>query len=431
MNMMVPTKSLLVGAALAVLGASASAQVTVKTNKHFRRAGGAKQATLDLGTGTYTRGPAVNNRGGTTIADFTNIDAFDGAGFGWLVTETGGGVCKWFSSGSKGTQPGQTPANNSDMVSDVVFFYCSTALDTLSGGIGGSASLEFYEGYTVTGGRPTTFVVSIGMSQMPANTVDGDPTVITGAGCWGLRIEFQPMITTFQDQTFHGYSWQFDDEGTVSGLAKTFPFLSCIVSCSGLNILTKGTAGGIGGPIGAGEDGQGMIDVIDQFCTAPVTAASFSFGTTATPWAPTTRVSVNMRINEAIDAATTNLNYNATLTPNGDTLSANKATVGARWTLTITRSPVTVAGAFVVNVKRGRFPGNGGNPTPPVTGRVLIAGAPLTSLPSTPHNGTTGSVGQDVPLNFNFCGLHFAAQARTTGGGIKLSSGVEGTVGTF
>lgn len=428
--MMVP-KSLLVGVALAVLGASASAQVTVKTNKHFRRAGGAKQATLDLGTGTYTRGPAVNNRGGTTIADFTNIDAFDGAGFGWLVSETGGGVCTWFSAGSKGTQPGQTPNNNSDMVSDVVFFYCSVAGDVNSGGVGGSATLEFYEGYTVTGGRATTFVVSIGMTQMPANTVDHDFTAPNpGAGCFGLRIEFQPMINTFQDQAFHGYSYTFEDNGT-DNVAKTFPFISCIVSCSGLNILTKGTAGGVGGPLGIGEDGQGMIDVIDQFCTAPVTAQSFSFGTTATPWAPTTRVSVNMRINEAVDAATTNLNYNATLTPNGDTLSANKATVGARWTLTITRSPVTVAGAFVVNVRRGRFPGNGGNPTPPVTGRVLIAGAPLTSLPSTPHNGTTGSVGQDVPKNFNFCGLHFAAQARATGGGIKLSSGVEGTVGTF
>jgi hypothetical protein len=428
--MMVPKKSLiLAGAALAVLGASASAQ-SIKTNKQYRRAGGAREATLDLSTGTYTRGPAVNNRGGVTIADFTNIDAFDGAGFGWLVLETGGGVCRWFSAGAKGTGPNQT-SNASDMMSDFVFFYCTSAADVNSGGLGGSVTIGFYEGYTVTGGAPTTTVVTVGISQMPGNTVDGDPTVISGAGCFGLRVTFDPMITTFQDQTFIGYSWQFDDLGSVSGLAKTFPFLSCVVSCSGLNILTKGTAGGVGGPLGLGEDGQGMIDVIDQFCTNPVRAASFSFGTTATQWAPTTRVSVNMRINEAADLATTNVNYNATLTPNGDTLSASKATLGQTWTVTLTRSPVTVAGVFIVNVKKGRFPGNGGNPTPPVQGRVLIAGVPLTGLPSTPHNGTTGTVAQSVPLTFAFCGLHLAAQARSTGGGIKLSSGVEGTVGTF
>jgi hypothetical protein len=422
---MVRRKSrILAGVALTVLATHAGAQ-SVNKHKQYSRAGGAQEVTLDLGTGTYTRGPTAGDRGGTTIADFTNVDAFDSAAFGWLVLETGGGVCRWFSAGAKGTGPNQT-SNASDMMSDFVFFYCTSAADVNSGGVGGSATIGFYEGYTVGGGAPTTTVVVVGLTQMPGATVDGG-----NPGCFGIRAQFDPMITTFQDQTFIGYSWQFDDVNPLTALAKTNPFLACIVSCSGLNILTKGTAGGVGGPLGLGEDGQGMIDVIDQFCTNPVRAQSFSFGTTATPWAPTTRTSINMRINEAVDLATTNVNYNATSTPNGDTLSATKATLGQRWTVTLTRSPVTVAGVFIVNVKKGRFPGNGGNPTPPVQGRVLIAGVPLTSLPSTPHNGTTGVIAQDVPLTFAFCGLHLAAQARSTGGGIKLSSGVEGTVGTF
>jgi hypothetical protein len=160
--MMVPTKSLvLAGAALALLGASASGQT--QRNKLFRRASAPRQATLDLGTGTYTRGPVVNNRGGTTVTDLTNIDIFDGSGFGWVTTDTGGGACTWFQMASKGLGVNQGigggghqhgPPPGSDLMSDILFFYCSGALDVASGGVGGNVELGFYEGYTIFVARP-------------------------------------------------------------------------------------------------------------------------------------------------------------------------------------------------------------------------------------------------------------------------------------
>lgn len=427
--MMVPKKSLiLAGAALAVLGATAGAQ-SQKT-KLFKRAGASvRQATLDLGTGTYTRGPAVHNRGGTTVADFQNLDAFDGSGFGWLSVDTGAGSCRWFSSASKGAAANQS-TNASDLMTDIVFFYCSNALDVNSGGAGGSVTLGFYEGYTVFGGAPTTAAAVVALTGMPANTSNGS-FFSAGAGCFGLRVIF-PTMVAFADNAFMGYSWKYDDVGTDGTLGNTYPFISCVVSCSGINIASKGTAGGQGfaGDLGLGEDGQGMLDVFDQFCTAPAVSATFTFGTTAPPFAPTTRVSVNMQVQEAGDFATTNSNYNATNTPNADTLSSSKAILGSTWTATLTRAVPSGAGSLLITVKTNRSLPNGSNPTPPVTGRVLVAGTTLSSITGA-HNGTTGSVSAQIPLVFAFCGFHFAAQCRTSGGGFKLSSGVDGTIGTF
>jgi hypothetical protein len=433
--MMVPKKSLiLAGAALAVLGASAGAQ-SQKT-KLFKRAGGSvKQATLDLGTGTYTRGPSVNQRGGFTVADFQNLDAFDGSGFGWLSVDTGGGSCRWFSNAAKGAAANQS-TNASDLMTDLVFFYCSNALDVASGGAGGSVTLGFYEGYTVFGGAPTTAAAVVALTGMPANTSQGS-FFTAGAGCYGLRVIF-PTLVAFADNVFMGYGWQYDDTGTDGTLGNTYPFISCVVSCSGMNIQ-NGSAGGVGGnPLGLGEDGQGMLDVIDQFCTVPVAQATFTFGTVGAPFAPTTRTSVNMQVQEAGDLATTNVNYNASATPNTDLLSATKATIGTTWTATFSRIPATGAGNFRVTVKTNKHPlANGGAATPPTTGRVLTAGTFLATVPAAgfaAHNGTTGSTSTGVPLDFAFCGLHFAAQARATTGPIgtpRLSSGVEGTIGTF
>jgi len=72
----------------------------------------------------------------------------------------------------------------------------------------------------------------------------------------------------------------------------------------------------------------------------------------------------------------------------------------------------------------------GGNPP---FGRILIAGPLLTTLVAA-HDGSSGTIAVGVPLELAYCGLHLAAQARGTGGGIanvRLSSAVEGTIGTF
>ncbi len=420
---------ILASAALAILGASAGAQ-SQKT-KLFKRAGGSvKQATLDLGTGTYTRGPLVNQRGSFTVADFQNLDALDGSGFGWLSVDTGGGSCRWFSNAAKGAAANQS-TNASDLITDVAFFYCSNALDPVSGGAGGTIRLGFYEGYTVFGGAPTTAAATMFIPEMPANTSQGS-FFSAGAGCYRLRV-LLPTLMAFADNAFMGYSWQFEDLGTDGTLGNTYPFISCVVSCSGLNIQ-NGSAGGVGGnSLGLGEDGQGMLDVIDQFCTTPAAQATFTFGTVGTPFAPMTRTSVNMEVHEAGDLVTTNVNYNATLTPNTDFLSATKATLGTIWTATFSRVPATGAGNFRVTLYASRHPlANGGPASPPTTGRVLAV-SPFATL-SASHNGSTGTTSIAVPLDFAYCGLHFAAQARATTGLIgspRLSSAVEGTIGTF
>ena len=109
--MMVPKKSLiLAGAALALFGASTSAQsqsgkVFARYNKPL------KSVSLDLATGTITRGPAVNNKGATTTVDFNNNDLG-----GFVGVDTGNCFCEWFDSGVKGFN-----GNNSDLMNNIVF----------------------------------------------------------------------------------------------------------------------------------------------------------------------------------------------------------------------------------------------------------------------------------------------------------------------
>jgi hypothetical protein len=409
---MVPKKSLiLAGAALAMLG-SASAQ-SVSTGKAFSRVNKPlKSASLDLATGTITRGPVSNNRGGSTVADFQNLDLN-----GFIGVDTGGGACKWFTSGLKGSGSNQS-TNASDLMNNIVFAYCSSALDVNSGGVGGTATLGFYEGYTIFGGAPSTAVAVFTLSGLPANTASS--SFQTGRNCYLLTVNFGNLVA-FRDSGLGshqgiGYSWTFDDLGTDGTWAATYPFFACMTSCSG-------TVGGI--------DGQGMTDALDQYC--PPGAAvpfTFTFGTTNPAWTPQTWTIQSMQIQEAADRLTTNVNYNATNTPNADTLTATAATIGTTWTATWTRSPATATGSLTVRVRPNKSLPNGSNPTAPVTGRVLISG-PLLSQFSSTHNGSTGAVGSAIPLQLGFCGIHFAAQATAGGSGLKLSSAVEGTTGTF
>jgi hypothetical protein len=410
--MMVPKKSLiLAGAALAMLGASSSAQSTA-TGKAFTRMNKPlKSASLDLATGTITRGSVSNNRGGSTIADFQNLD-FNG----FVGVDTGGGACKWTTAGLKGSGSNQS-TNASDLMNNIVFAYCFAAKDVNSGGPGGSVSLGFYEGYTLFGGAPTTAVAVFSLTGLPGNTASS--SFLGGAGCFLLTVNFANLIP-FRDSGLGshqgiGYSWTFDDLGTDGVWAATYPFFACMTSCSGV-------VGGI--------DGQGQTDALDQYC--PPGAAvpnTFTFGTTNPAWTPQTWTIQSMQIQEASTRVTTNVFYNATVTPNADTLTATAAVIGTTWTATITKAVASAPAGFTVRIRANRSLPNGTPASPPATGRVLIAG-PLLAQVGGSHNGTTGSVSSGIPLQLGFCGVHFAAQSTTLGGGIRLSSGVEGTTGT-
>lgn len=105
---------------------------------------------LDLGTGVVTRGPAPKNRAAATVADFTNVDLG-----GFVGVDSGNGFCEWFDAGVKGFQ-----GNGSDLMSSILFAYCTSSLAPSSGGPGGTTKLGFYEGYTWGGGAPTTTVAA-------------------------------------------------------------------------------------------------------------------------------------------------------------------------------------------------------------------------------------------------------------------------------
>ena len=474
-----PTKSLvLAGALLASLGASASGQSP--SHKLFRRVSTPRQATLDLATGTYTRGPVVGDRGPTTVSDLTNTDIFDGSGFGWVSVDTGGGSCTWFQMASKGMGTNQgvgvplgpgtgtnylhAPPPGSDLISNILFSYCSGALDVASGGVGGNVEIGLYEGYTVFGGAPTTTVAIVNLTGMPGNTAPGG--FFGGTRCYALNVVYSPMVP-FADSLFIGYSWHFMDTGTDGLYGATFPFLACAVSCSGLSIL-NGSAGGSGDfdgqPLEAlGPDGQGMLDAFDAFCTGPFpngpTFNTYTFATSgpfAPPFAPTTRATINLGIGEAAARATTNDNYNdCAPVDNLDTLTATPATVGQVWTASFTRAGGG-SGRFQIRVWDTRVPMCNG--IPPTTGSVpwptgtggrrMTVGTYFASLPAgqssggspvaptLPYTAGSGTATSGIPLELAFLGLHFACQARSgTGvagtGTPRLSSAVEGTIGTF
>jgi hypothetical protein len=359
-----------------------------------------ESVSLDLATGTVTRGAAVRDRTITTVVDFFNNDL---AGF--VGIDTGNGFCEWFDAGVKGFN-----GVASDCMSNIVFAYCTSMLTPGSGGPGGSVKLGFYEGYLVGGGAPTTMVAVFTVSGLPGNSASS--SFVGGFSCYFAEVQFGSLIG-FSDGPI-GYSWGFLGVGATGVLAGTWPFLACVVSCSGA--------------IGQ-VDGQGMTDALDQYCPPGTLRSTFTFGTTSGSF-----TSFSMEIREAI--ATPSITaYNATTTPNPDTLIAGTPVLGSSWSGLVTRPSGASMTAAVVNVRTARIPlANGVQGPAPLPlgagGRILISGPRLTYLFGA-HDGMVGSVGSVVPASFDLVCLHFAAQATVVGGGVRLSSAVEGTTGTF
>ena len=201
-----------------------------------------------------------------------------------------------------------------------------------------------------------------------------------------------------------------------------------------------------------------MLDAFDAFCTGAFpNGPTFNTFTVSTlgRFFPPTRMSVGMEIREAAALATTDVDYNdAAPIQNVDTLAATPATLGTAWTATFTRAGGG-SGRFQIRVWSTRLGGNGvapdsgSVPWPAGTsGRKMASGAYFTSVPpgqsiaGTPVAPTlayasgVGTATAAIPLDFIFCGLHFACQARSGTGALgagtpRLSSAVEGTIGTF
>ncbi len=275
--MMVPKKSLfLAGAALVCLGAVPGAQKGGKAT-YRRVTQPLKPVTLDLDTGTLTRGPRVfKSNHATEIA----IDNGDRAGFVGVDTGPGApnGPCEWIDPANKNI--GGRAGGATGLLDSFVFAYCSSALDPNSGGPGGAVCIGFRTGYTYgTGARgagsgPTgTDVGTFSFTGLPANT--NCSSIFGGFSCFLITITFGNTPLCFggdgvgPTESNVSWSWQFKDLGTDGVLAKTFPFLGCVASCSN----GPGTI-----PNNPARDGVGMVNQVDQYCPAGTILSSFSFG---------------------------------------------------------------------------------------------------------------------------------------------------------
>lgn len=419
--MMVPKKSLLfAGAALALFGATVSAQ-SGKVHKGYNKA--TRSATIDLASGTITRGPAVNNRGATTVQDFNNGDSAA------IAIDTGGGFCEWYTVGTKGYNN-----NQSDLMANIRFVYCSSAGDTFSGGVGGTTKLGFYEGYALATGLPApagtngTTVVAFTLTGLPANTGDNCfiPWLASATGCWAITLTFGTQIC-FADGPI-AYSWKFVDLDSCGPWSHTMPAFSCVTSCS-TNPLVGPYPGGA-----APVDGQGMTDFVDQYCPPGVLLSTFTFN--SVPGTTPMFTGQNMRIRECSDITATLASFNSTTPPNTDQFSTTRAILGASWTATTTRVGGT-GGIYNIRINDAKSPLANGTKCstislPSATGRNMLAGATLQTF-SGSIVGTTGVRTESIPCDAALLGFYWTGQSLVASGLTvrRCTSAVEGTVGSL
>ena len=415
---------LLAGGALLVLCGLPSAQR--HGQKFVRYQKSIRTASMSTETGVVTHGPSVSAQAVVTTSDLSNLDLS-----GFIGVDTGGGFCEWVDTAIKGSGLSGSGPVPSDLITDFTFAYCSVAASVNSGGNGGTMTWSFYPSHTTGAPHPATSDAAIfTLAGLPANTAAG--LALGQAACFFINISFGSTPLAFPDGRM-GYGWTFEDLAAGGVLAATYPFLACVSSCSG-----------------AGPDGSGMDDLIDQYCpTTPGTpASSFSFGTTAFGSYFT---SLNIDIRE-LDVAATLSSYQGS-TPgsvhNPDTLQASSVVIGQDWTATITPGPnragtpgfnvgvvlVQAGGAPAVSIVVDLAPiliGFGGAPR----SQLLVTGSVLGTTTVDWGGGTPGSIA--VPLNTGFVCLPWYAQAivfgDVTGDGVNdldpmFSSASTGIVG--
>lgn len=359
--MMVPKKSLfLAGAALLTLGVAAGAQqggspMFKRINKPM------KSVSLNLETGTLTRGPAVKNKGAVVSTTCASLFNNDFSGFVGVDSGIGGanGPCEWIQASNKGNAPA-TNGGKSGFLTGFAFAYCSAALDPASGGVGGSTIIGFRTGYAkgtaANAGGPTgvdqgTFL----LSGLPANT--NCSSFFGGASCYLIGVTLGTTPVCLPDGPI-GYSWRFTDLGTDGVLAKTFPFLACVNSCSGV-----------------GPDTQGMTDCVDQYCPAGTITASFSFST-AIPYF----TSLSMELDELVAVTGTSTSFNGAGSNfrvlsntsagfGGNTVNHAVLGKGYRLNLNCAAAPVPASGVGIIRVS---FAGALGVPINTVWGQILV-----------------------------------------------------------
>jgi hypothetical protein len=431
---MVPKTSLLfAGAALLCLGSASSAQK--QDTPLMRRVTQPLQpAQLDLETGTVTRGPAVVQKGApgyTTCSSLANLDhsGFVGVDSG---LGTANGPCEWIESADKGA--GNSQATNSGgksgFVTSFAFAYCSAALDVLSGGPGGFARIGFRTGYqrgSANGGGVTgTDVGTFNLSGLPAWT--GCSSFFGGFACYLLNVTFGATPLVLPDGPI-GWSYQFRDLGTDGVLAKTFPFLACIQSCTGSGQGYSAVTGG------AGPDAMGrMINYVDQYCPAGSLLSSFTFASVPNGAYFT---SISMDIREVVPISATTFTFGP---GNAQVLIAKNPAIFDGDSFSFDIELDCAGNNNSIALVRVAF----APPPPPIGTKwgivyVAITAGTGINIGPIPHTGGLLPIVSDIPTDLTLLGACWQDQGFCGNGNVgpnpkgpgKLSNALSQTMGTF
>ncbi|MFT7540045.1 MAG: hypothetical protein ACI9K5_001004 [Gammaproteobacteria bacterium] len=392
-SMMVPSKTLLAGLALAAMTTVGTAQTSTGLQTHAVNTVGT--ATLNLATGELTRG--ATDKTVALLPAFANTDTSGFYSTGSVVTSLGG-VDEWLDFGTVTTDTG------SDAVGAFTFGYASNLTDTVLGGPGAAMNLRFYDGITGfcadSGASPTA---SFSFDGLPA----GDGVL---AGGWLVTIDLTgggSFASAGAGNAF-GFGWLSDDvDGT--GAAGTGPLL-CYAG------------DGLGG-----ADANGQEDVFDIWNDSPSTnvcLGSFFFG-----GPPFDFSSWYLTIDTVDGSATVSASSsfrNGGSNPGGYAVTAEPIIGGVFGATDTVGNP---GGLGVLPIGYGGpldFPSAYGQILVDITdpgGELLAAGLAFFD------GAGVATIAIAVPNNLNLCGLNVSTQTIQIGGGISLHNAQDLVVG--
>jgi hypothetical protein len=200
-------------------------------------------------------------------------------------------------------------------------------------------------------------------------------------------------------------------------LAGTFPFLSCVQSCSL-----------------AGPDGQGMIDYIDKYCPPGGVANTFTFGTTGHGGYFT---SFSMDIREVADIEAVVTSWNGVAAVNADCLRSSTIVSPGIWDVAVEiRDAHQAAGSapVILKVRADCFNGPRTNALPGGRSTQILVGGPLYASIAGTHGpeSATPYPFAPIPVPSGLVGYPWAAQATVLGGGfVDFTTARCGVIGSM
>ena len=398
--MMVPSKSLIAGLALAAMGAVGNAQ---QTGLNTHKVNSVGRATINLATGEITRGQ-TSDKAAALGSAFTNVDT---SGFfsGGTLVSTMGNPTEWLDWGIVTTDTG------SDIVGEFDFGYATTVLDVNNGGPGVQMTLAFYDG--IVG-----FCADSGLGIAPSATFSftGLPGVtVSGNNGWLITAQLQG-------------GFEFNS----AGAGNAFGFSMTTTDDDGANGWASGPLLCYAGDGLGGVDANGQVDVFDIYdgdVQSGICSGSFFFGGPPfdfSSWyldlrtaAPDPGGADNWSV---VQSNGTGVNPNNFVVTNGLQLggalvgSDTQTNGGLGVFLVGYLSPLVFPSAF------GEILVNVADP-----GGELYAGAGAAG----PYlfAGGVASIGFGVPADLNLCGITVHSQTLEFGGGIQLHNVNACTIG--